>query len=320
MGQQVRVGRELIFEPGAIITGFPGQGQGKTYYVNNITGSATSDGLSWNSAASEVERAIGLSETYRQMGGGAPGVTTNDYIRNTIIVQGTGTAYALITNIPNYTNLIGLGADPRGNGSGIAQVDGAGTTAMTVSSAGCRGLHMVNMQFDQSSAASVYGLDAAKLFRSIIEDCAFTNQGTSGIRIVLGGGVTMRNVVCSNDTYAQITGLTLGSSAQNNGHKIVDCEFFGDTNGVSFSSVAGKQTVFKNSYAYGGTYGFLDTSSSDVGHQPMYIDCYGNGQAGSSINSSGFKVSNNYTRHLINCIENASGTVFNIPDISNTNA
>ncbi|KKK50449.1 hypothetical protein LCGC14_3124900 [marine sediment metagenome] len=200
MGQQVRVDRELIFAPGATISGIPGQGQGRTYYVNNITGSATSDGLSWNSAASEVERAIGLSETYRQLGGGAPTVTTNDHIRNTIIVQGTGTAYALITNIPNYTNLIGLGADPRGNGSGIAQVDGAGATAMTVSSAGCRGLHMVNMQFDQSSAASVYGLDAAKLFRSIIEDCAFTNQGTSGIRIVLGGGVTMRNVTCSNDT------------------------------------------------------------------------------------------------------------------------
>ena len=53
MGQQVRVARQLIFEPGATITGMPGAGEGKTYYVNNITGSSTADGLSWNSAMSE---------------------------------------------------------------------------------------------------------------------------------------------------------------------------------------------------------------------------------------------------------------------------
>ena len=294
---------------------------GRIYYVNNITGSSSSDGRSWGAAFDQVETAISASETYRQLGGGAPSVTTNDYVRNTIVVQGTGTAYTAVTSIPNYTNLIGLGADPRGNGSGIAQIDAAGVAdCISIGSAGCRGLHMVNIQCDASAAGSFVGLDAEKLFRSKIEDCTFTNQGVSGIRINVGGGVTMRNVVCSNDTYAQITGLTLGTGATNNGHKIVDCEFFGDTNGVSFSSVAGKQTVFKNCYAYGGTYGFLDTSSSDVGFQPQYIDCYGNGQAGSSINSSGFKVSNNYTRHLTNCIENASGTVFNIPDISNTNA
>ena len=318
MGQQVRVGRELIFEPGAIISGFPGQGEGRTYYVNNITGSSTADGLSWNSAVDQPSTAITLSETYRQLGSGAPSVTTNDYIQNTIIVQGTGTAYTAVSTLPSYTRIVGLGADPRGNGAGIAQIDGAGTADAMAGSA--RGLELYNIQCDQSGAGSVIGLDCVVLFRSRIEDCAFTNQGTSGIRIVSGGGVTIRNVTCSNDTVAQITGLTLGNGATNNSHKIVDCEFFGDTNGVSFSSVAGKQTVFKNCYAYGGTYGFLDTSSSDVGFQPQYIDCYGNGQAGSSINSSGFKVSNNYTRHLTNCIENASGTVFNIPDISNTNA
>lgn len=318
MGQQVRVDRELIFAPGAIISGFPGQGEGRTYYVNNITGSSTADGLSWNSAVDQPSTAITLSETYRQLGSGAPSVTTNDYIQNTIIVQGTGTAYTAVSTLPSYTRIVGLGADPRGNGAGIAQIDGAGTADAMAGSA--RGLELYNIQCDQSGAGSVIGLDCVVLFRSRIEDCAFTNQGTSGIRIVSGGGVTIKNVTCSNDTVAQITGLTLGNGATNNSHKIVDCEFFGDTNGVSFSSVAGKQTVFKNCYAYGGTYGFLDTSSSDVGHQPMYIDCYGNGQAGSSINSSGFKVSNNYTRHLTNCIENASGTVFNIPDISNTNA
>ncbi|KKK50450.1 hypothetical protein LCGC14_3124910, partial [marine sediment metagenome] len=95
--------------------------------------------------------------------------------------------------------------------------------------------------------------------------------------------------------------MTLGNSATDNAHKIVDCEFFGDTNGVSFSSVAGKQTVFKDCIARGGTYGFLDTSSSDVGHQPQYIRCYGFGTASSTINLAGFKISNNYTKHATGC-------------------
>ncbi len=318
MPQQVNVGRSLNFAPGAIVTGsWNGSFDtgGTTYYVNNITGNATADGLSWNNPCDQVSTAVTLSEASRLI---HPGTTTNDYIMNTIVVQGTGTAYSAISALPSYARIIGLGADPRGNGAGIAQIDGGGTADAMAGSA--RGMELYNIQCDQSGAGSVVGLDCVVLFRSRIEDCAFTNQGTSGMRIATGGGVTMRNVVCSNDTVAQITGLTLGNGATNNSHKIINCEFFGDTNGVSFSSVAGKQTVFKNCYAWGGTYGFLDTSSSDVGFQPMYIDCYGNGGASNTINSSGFKISNNYTRHLTNCIENASGTVFNIPDISNTNA
>ncbi len=321
MPQQVNVGRRLNFAPGAIVTGsWNGSFDtgGTTYYVNNITGNDTADGKSWNSAVAQPEQAIALSEASRLI---HVGTTTNDYIRNTIVVQGTGTAYTAVTEIPNYVNLIGLGADPRGNGTGIAKIDGAGIAdALSVDSNGCRGLYMVNLQFNQSSAGNFYAADFAKLFRSTIETCVFSNSGYGGLRIVLGGGVTMRDIACTNDTLAQITGLLLGTSATCNAMKISDSEFFGDTNGVSFSAVAGKHTMFKNCYAWGGTYGFLDTSSSDVGFQPMYVDCVGNGGGGSAINDGGFKISNNYTRHCTNCIENSSGTVFNTPDISNTNA
>ncbi|KKN17872.1 hypothetical protein LCGC14_0961510, partial [marine sediment metagenome] len=244
-----------VYVDGALVQSYPPT-PGRTYFVNNITGSSANDGLSWANAMDEVSTAITASEVYRQLGGAAPDVTTNDYVRNTITVQATGTAYAAVSALPSYCDIVGLGADPRGNGAGIAQIDGAGAAdAMAGSS---RGLGLYNIQCDQSGAGAYIGLDCVVLFRSRIEDCAFTNQGTSGIRIVTGGGVTIRNVICSNDTVAQITGLTLGNGATNNSHKIVDCEFFGDTNGVSFSSVAGKQTVFKNCYAYGGTYGFLD--------------------------------------------------------------
>ncbi|KKL18890.1 hypothetical protein LCGC14_2470980, partial [marine sediment metagenome] len=117
MGQQVNVYRELKFFPGAIVTGWPGPGAGTTYYVNNITGSSTADGLSWNSAVDQVSTAVTLSEASRLI---HPGTTTNDYIMNTIIVQGTGTAYTAVAALPSYARVIGLGADPRGNGAGIA--------------------------------------------------------------------------------------------------------------------------------------------------------------------------------------------------------
>ena len=312
---------EVIFQnltvaPGGTFKGFgavdPG---GRVYYVNNITGSAGNDGLSWNQAFDEVNTAIAASETYRLLGGLAPTVTTNDYIRNTIVVQGTGTAYGVVTAIPNYVNIIGLGADPRGNGSGIAQIDGAGAAdCISIGSDGCRGLYMVNMQLDQSTSSSPYvGLDAEKLFRSRIEGCVFMNQGTSGIRILVGGGVYINDCACTHDTYAQLTGLTLGGGATCNAFKITNSEFFGDTQGVLFSAVAGKETMFKDVYARGGTYGFKDTTSSDIGAQPQYIKCYGFGTNNTTINQTGFVISNNYTKHAIGCLDNANGTVRNYP-------
>ncbi|KKM70708.1 hypothetical protein LCGC14_1437990 [marine sediment metagenome] len=314
MPQQVNVGRSLNFAPGAIVTGsWNGSFDtgGTTYYVNNITGSDTNPGTSWNSAVAQPEQAIALSEASRLI---HVGTTTNDYIRNTIVVQGTGTAYTNVTEIPNYVNLIGLGADPRGNGTGIAKIDGAGTAdALSVDSNGCRGLYMVNLQFNQSSAGSFYGCDFAKLFRSRIEGCTFTNNGSGGLRIVLGGGVYIIDCASTNDTVAQLIGLTLGSSATVNALKVVDCEWFGDTNGVSFIATAGKQTVFKNCAAIGGTYGWIDTTPSQVGHTPWYIDCYGFGTNNTTINQTGFVISNDYTKRSVRCIDNANGTSRNYP-------
>ena len=57
---------------------------GRVYYVNNITGSSTNDGRSWGAPFDQPSTAITASETYRQLGGGAPDVSTNDYVRNTI--------------------------------------------------------------------------------------------------------------------------------------------------------------------------------------------------------------------------------------------
>ena len=61
MSQQVNVYRKLKMFPGAVIEGALGplfDTGGTTYYVNNITGSSTADGLSWNSAVDEFSPAV----------------------------------------------------------------------------------------------------------------------------------------------------------------------------------------------------------------------------------------------------------------------
>ncbi len=92
---------------GGGVHGYPGEGYtGEVYYVNNITGSSGNSGLTWGDAMDQVSTAITASETQRALQSG----TTNDYVRNIIYVQGTGTAYTKLTALPLHCDIVGLGA------------------------------------------------------------------------------------------------------------------------------------------------------------------------------------------------------------------
>lgn len=177
MGQQVNVYRELKFFPGAIVTGWPGLGEGRTYYVNNVTGSSTADGLSWNSAVAEVSNAITLSEAYR-----AIPATANEYIRNTILVQGTATAYTGITDLGEHYNLIGLAPPTYGIGGTIwntTTLDGLVRIGSdTVSTGGMydldgeySGVYASNIHFQTGGTNPAFGVD--ELFQCRFDDCGF---------------------------------------------------------------------------------------------------------------------------------------------------
>jgi hypothetical protein len=153
-----------------------GIGQGRSYYVNNITGDSGNGGLSWDSAMDEVSTAITASETYRALP-----AATNEYIRNTIFVQGTGTAYAECTAFPNYTNVIGLGANPFGYGAGIVRIGADLHTAETLGGGiykvdgDCRGSYFYNIQFQSSNNRS--SICVRHIFRTTFENCAFFASG-----------------------------------------------------------------------------------------------------------------------------------------------
>lgn len=314
--QDLRVNRTVDFT-GAVQRGVGGNfdRNATVYYVNNITGSSSNGGLSWNNAVDEISTAITLSEASRLI---HPGTTTNDYIRNTIVVQGTGTAYSSVAALPNYCDVIGLGADPRGNGAGIVVVASAGAADAMAGSA--RGLNMYNMQLRQSSAGAYWGLDLAVCFRSKFVGMVFTNNGSGGLKIVQGGGIVIDDCACTSDTYDQAYGLYTGDGTGSGGasnfnnSKIINSEFWGSTAAVYQSAYACRHTIYKDCFFQGGVHGFVDiNTNASLVQQAWVVDCYGYGTHSSTINEAGFEITTSYTSHSIGCIDNANGTSRNYP-------
>jgi hypothetical protein len=287
MGQQVNVYRKLKFFPGAIVEGsWNGlyDKRGMTYYVNNITGASTNPGTSWDAAFDQLSTAITASEAWVDKQ-----TTNNQYIRPTIVVQGTATAYSAIAALPNYTDIIGLGADPRGNGAGIARLDGAGA-ADAAASAGCRGIDLYNLQF--TGSGNFYAMDLALIFRSVFENCAFVNCAYGGMRIVTGGGIVIRDCHFGGDTTTPATGLYIGSGSHNgnfNQSLVEDCVIYGSTNGVLIDTYLNDGTCFRNNTIYGGTYAIRDTSTeTTIAGNAFYMGNYVAGGTNSiSIASTG---------------------------------
>ncbi|GAF73404.1 unnamed protein product [marine sediment metagenome] len=199
MGQQVNVYRELKMFPGARISGQLGplyDPGGRTYYVNNITGSATGQGDSWNDAMDEVSTAITASETYRALQ-----ATTNEYVRNTIVVQGTDTKYTGLADLGEEYNLIGLASPTGGRGwmadstCGGVQLGNSTRHGLYDTDGDNTGVYIANIQFKAegtTDSPSLPVFQTATLDQCCIEDCSFliasaaSRQPTDGILITTG--------------------------------------------------------------------------------------------------------------------------------------
>jgi hypothetical protein len=230
----------------------------KVYYVNNVSGSATGDGQSWGTAMSQISLAITAWETYRTTVANL--AAGNAYVRGIIYVQGTSTAYTALTVLPNYCDIVGLGADPRGNGSGIPSITAA-TGVDTVASTGVRGLNVFNMQFTGSGTG--WSMNLAVCFRSTFINCAFVNKSTGSLQIVTGGGITIRNCQFGGDTVTPAIGLNVGTSAGNFNQCLIESNaIYASATGISNGAYLADGTVFRGNTVYGGTTGISDTSTN----------------------------------------------------------
>jgi len=201
-----------VYVDGALTASFPPT-PGRTYYVNNITGASTNDGLSWGTAFAQVSQAITASTTYRELGGVESGsaVTTNDYVRNTIVVQGTGTAYTYLVDLGKHHNIVGLCQPTGGRGAGTLYggvrlgADTANTTGGFVSTASsdqaCRSVYLANLKFLSGHTAVCFS--AYQFEESVMEDCACyvaaspTGTPAAYIEIQTSGG-------CDSSTFRRI--------------------------------------------------------------------------------------------------------------------
>lgn len=136
----------------------------KVYHVDNVNGSSSYNGLSRTRPFAEPSQAIAAWEEFRA-------AQDNLYVRGLIKIHGTGTAYAALTALPNYCDMVGVGAEPRGNGTGIPIIgaDGADGIAGTA-----RGLGLFNLQF--ISGGAFWCADFVQLLRSEIAYCAFQTK------------------------------------------------------------------------------------------------------------------------------------------------
>ena len=243
---------DLVDGNGAV-TGYPGAYKGQTYYVNNVTGSTTGSGLSWDDAFSTINAAITASEAYRL----ALLPATNVYYRNTIFIQATETDYDAVTAYPNYTDIIGLGADPRGNGSGIVVITG-GASSDACGGAAQRGNNWVNIQFEVI-ADGYWCFDSTQTLRTRFINCMFgaslASMSTGGGFRATGnsGGITFQHCHFGSNGVARLPYGIYASAVTFNNCLIEDCTINAVTAGIYLTDCTASNTVIKHNYICSGT-------------------------------------------------------------------
>jgi len=262
MSQQVNVYRKLKLWPGCVVEGaWNGfDRNNRTYYVNNISGSASADGLSWNSAMSQLSYAVTASEAYRAI----PASATNEYIRNTIVMQGTGTTYTAVSALPSYADVIGLGAPPFGDGAGIVVI-GDATGAADGAAGSTRGSTWTNMQF--VGAGSYYAIDLAIAYRTMFEMCAFGGNASAAacaiaFNVVSASGLILRDCKTIAHAAFPVIGFAMSTAGGNWNECLMErCYANASTTGYTNVGYLQNGSVVRDCWFYGGTTGLSDTSA-----------------------------------------------------------
>ena len=166
-----------------------------------------------------------------------------------IYVRGSGTAYTALTALPSYADIIGIGAEPRGNGTGIVAIGANGADGIAGTA---RGLGLYNLQLN--SGGAFWCADFVSLFRSRIVHCALQANVAASDGGMRFSGPSGGNYIgdChwkgNNDVIAKV-----GIQAQGthfNESLIEDCIIGGTVAGVLIDATVkyGDQTLFRRNH------------------------------------------------------------------------
>lgn len=306
--QQANIYKKLTFSPGAIVEGsWNGSFDkgGRTYYVNNITGASTNNGLSWKGAFAQLSTAITASEAYR-----AIPATTNEYIRNTIVIQGTGTTYSAISSLPSYADIIGLGAPPFGDGAGIV-VLGDATGAADGLAGSTRGSTWYNMQF--VGAGSFYAVDLAIAYRTMFELCGFGGNAASAacaiaFNVVSASGLILRDCKTLAHAAFPVIGYAMATAGGNWNECLME-RCYANASATGYTNVGYLQNgaVVRDCLFYGGTTGLSDTSAQTSNNALAFY--WGNLGSGGT---TGITITNGAERRAMNnySVSNATSALY----------
>jgi hypothetical protein len=267
---------------------------GKVYYVNNITGASTNDGLTWGTAYDQITTAFTQIAVDQ-----ATFASTNRHNRTIVYVQGTQTAYTALGDLPSATDIVGIGAGVYGNGQGIPLIGVTGASG-AVNTATVRGTFFYNVQFATGTAAYWCFQTTGPFLRGGFIDCSFLVSGTSTTGGCLNAtnsfaGNVIRGCQFSGDSGYPAYGIKLGTGAANN--NIIEHNFIGGTTaGIYTASGDDINTVWRDnviglSYPGSGgtTYGVQDVGS---GGYSIYAGNY-------VVASDAFAISQNATKRTV---------------------
>ena len=268
-----------VFVDGQRVHDF-GNEQGRTYYVNNITGASTNDGRSWGSAFDQIDAAFLASETYRV-------AQSNIAVRNRIVIQGTTTAYEKIDQDVNCCDVFGIGHRAHLGGaagdvmvSGAAAADGMAMTDLvagwdtTVDKGGGMGVNMRNVHFE--ATGNYYAANVETWLLGAFEDCSFMCSGSNsygGLNCSMHfAGSLIRNCHAGGDAGLPAYGFSFVGGVFN--QNLIEWNWAqARTYGFYTTDYLQGGTVIRNNTFYGGTYGIYDNSAeTTVLGRAMYVD------------------------------------------------
>jgi hypothetical protein len=226
----------------------------KTYYVDNVNGSDTlNNGLSKTKPFAQVSKAITVWEALRA-------AEANIYAKCLVYVRGTGTPYTALDALPSYCDIVGLGAMPYGDGTGIPCIGNGATADLDAIAGSARGLGLFGLQF--ISSGNSWACDFVNLFRSEIAFCAFkaadptlaTVHTDGGLRFSAAAGglyIHDNNWIGTNDSW-HMHGIW-ANGTHFNSSRVENNQIRAETAGIHLgATVNGDNTVFKGNTIHGG--------------------------------------------------------------------
>jgi hypothetical protein len=278
---------------------------GRTYYVDILRGADTNDGLTMDTPFKQVTAAVTASEAYRTAG--ANPYAINPYgVRNRIYVFGAlNTPYDGLTTLPNYTDVIGVGASYLRDMSGTA-VLGTDTTKNGSATAEMRGSNFTNLQF-RGGGSNNSALLALKVLGCRFYECFFRcgASGDAGIHIYTAGtGAGNIFQQCkvgygANGTY----GFYIHETNNWDTCLIEGCWISGGTTGYYTAAYLQNQTVVRNNTIVCTStsgYAIQDISSeTTLAGNAYYVNNFCQGGSGTTDPASVIAVTNNPAKRCI---------------------